>query len=398
MGGGELAAYNLFRSYRTHPDVDAAFFLAHHKSGHGTTGRISPRRPDEYLWDQTVRDWFLMKAANRDALGADFADLIRHLKPSVVHINHYVQLGLEYIKFIKRIDPSIKIILTLHEFVAICLNRGKMIKTADDRLCFQETPMDCSRCFPEHEPESFWLRKRRYMSYFEDVDQFVAPSEFLRQRYIDWGIAPERIVTIENGQVRRDPLTPRPLPEGGTRNRFGFFGQISPFKGLHMLLQALSTLPESERRRLVLEVHGTNLGGQPEDFQEMIRALRGPLEREGVLEWGGPYEPFQLAHRMAGVDWVVVPSLWWENSPMVIQEAFTFGRPVVGADIGGMAEKITDGVNGVHVAVGNRKAWSQALLQLATDGGAWDRLRAGIRPPLSHAECADAHLRLLDPA
>ena len=46
---------------------------------------------------------------------------------------------------------------------------------------------------------------------------------------------------------------------------------------------------------------------------------------------------------MASVDWVVVPSIWWENSPLVIQEAFGYGRPVICSDIGGMAEKVTDG-------------------------------------------------------
>ena len=56
---------------------------------------------------------------------------------------------------------------------------------------------------------------------------------------------------------------------------------------------------------------------------------------------------------MAEIDWVVVPSIWWENSPLVIQEAFLHGRPVICSDIGGMAEKVRHGVDGLHFRVGD---------------------------------------------
>ena len=77
----------------------------------------------------------------------------------------------------------------------------------------------------------------------------------------------------------------------------------------------------------------------------MIDTLRKPLIAEGCLRWVGPYELTELAQRMRKVDWVVVPSIWWENSPMVIQEAFVYGKPVICAGIGGMAEKVRDGVD-----------------------------------------------------
>ncbi len=395
LGGGELAAYNLYKAYTDHPDVEASFFLARHDRGRGPSGAISPRRENEYLWEQTVGDWFRMKAANSDSVHRNFADLIRKLRPTVVHVHHYVHMGLEYLHMIKRIDPSIRIMMTLHEYIAICFNQGQMVKPGSNRLCFRESPDDCNRCFPEHSIEDFWLRKHRYRSFFRLVDQFVAPSDFLRQRYIDWGIPPEQIVTIENGQATHDMLPPRVLADGETRNRFAFFGQITPFKGVDVLLSALTMLKKSERRNIVLEVHGTNLEGQTESFRNKITELRAPLEKEGVLQWIGPYEPFQMKSRMAGIDWVVVPSIWWENSPMVIQEAFTLGRPLLASDIGGMAEKITHGVNGLHVPVGNARAWGDTLLRASRFTGEWSELRAGIARPISYAESAEAHLKLV---
>lgn len=395
LGGGELAAYNLFKAYAKHPDVDEAFFLARHDRGKGPTGAIFPRRANEFLWEQGVVEWFKMKMANHAGTTRHFAELIRRLRPTVVHAHHYVHMGLEYLHIIKQVDPSIKIVMTLHEYVAICFNQGQMVKPGTNRLCFRESPDDCNRCFPEHSIEDFWLRKHRYQSFFRLVDQFVAPSEFLRQRYIDWGIAPDQIIMIENGQASGDMLPPRPLAEGETRNRFAFFGQINPFKGVSLLLQGLASLKKSERRKIVLEIHGANLEHQTPEFRAMIMDLRKPLEKEGCLQWIGPYEPFQMAGRMAGVDWVVIPSIWWENSPMVIQEAFTLGRPLVGSDIGGMAEKITHGVDGVHVPVGNARAWGETLLRLSSHTQEWDRLREGITKPISYLECAKAHLELV---
>jgi glycosyltransferase involved in cell wall biosynthesis len=128
-----------------------------------------------------------------------------------------------------------------------------------------------------------------------------------------------------------------------------------------------------------------------------VNELRAPLEDEGVVQWIGPYETSQLSSRMENIDWVVVPSVWWENSPMVIQEAFAHGRPVIGSDIGGMAEKITHGVDGLHVSAGNALAWRSTLLQAGNDVEQWNRFYASIRPPLSYAQCAIDHLDLIGP-
>lgn len=396
LGGGEIAAYNLYKAYRQQPSVEEAWFLARADRGRGVTGAISLRRPNEYLWEQAVHDWHLMKAAHQESLTTWFADLIRALKPTVVHTHHYAHLGLEYLRVIKQVDPSIRIVMTLHEYMAICRNNGQMIKTGSFKLCSRESYDECRQCFPQQTAEDFWLRKHYFMSHFKLVDQFVAPSEFLRQRYIEWGLAPERIVVIENGQSDEPPLPPRPLAEGETRNRFGFFGQINPYKGLDVLLQALHELPKEDRRKIVLEVHGANLESQTGEFQQKIRELAEPLIRKGVVQWMGPYQPHELRKRMAGVDWVVVPSVWWENSPMVIQEAFVCGRPLLVSDIGGMAEKVRDGIDGIHVPAGNVLSWSKSLQQAARMTDAWKTFRDGIRQPLTYAGCAEAHMQLIN--
>lgn len=395
LGGGEIAAYNLYKAYRAHDEVEQAWFLARTDSGNGTTGNISQRRENEFLWDQAVLDWHLIKAAHQDSVCTWFADLIRGLRPSVVHTHHYAHFGLEYLRVIKLVDPTIRVVMTLHEYMAICANNGQMIKMGSKALCSEATPVDCHNCFPKKSVEDFWLRQHFIKSYFDLVDHFVSPSEFLRQRYIQWGLPASKIVVIENGQPVEPVLPPRSLAEGETRNRFGFFGQITPFKGLPLLLEALQAMPKVERAKLVLEVHGANLDLQTTELQQKIHALADPLIKKGVVRWMGPYRPHELRQRMANIDWVVVPSIWWENSPMVIQEAFSNGRPVICSDIGGMAEKVAEGLNGIHVPADNLQQWRNVLSASALCVSEWEKLRGGIPATLSFSQCAAEHIKLL---
>jgi glycosyltransferase involved in cell wall biosynthesis len=393
LGGGELAAYNLFLAYRQHSGVAESTFLARAERGNAfPSGSITRRREGEYLWDQAMHDWHRLKALNTAGVVEAFAEFLQHINPTIVHAHHYAHMGVEYLRVIKQINPAIKVYLTLHEYMAICQNNGQMVKTGSSKLCTRESFDECHACFPHQSREDFWLRKRYIQRHFEAIDGFVAPSEFLRKRYIDWGIEPDRIVMIENGQTEFPSIAPRPLEEGGTRNRIGFFGQINPYKGIDLLLEALLQIPKASRKKLLVEIHGANLELQQETFRKRIDELRAQLIDQKVLRWVGPYQPDEVRQRMAKVDWVIVPSIWWENSPMVIQEAFTTGRPVIASNIGGMAEKVHNDVDGLHFAARNAVDLADVLMRAANEPGLWDRLVAGIQRPISYAQCADQHL------
>ena len=396
LGGAEIAAYNLFNAYKTQPEVEETWFLARADRGRGPTGQIRKRRDNEYLWEQSIHDWQMMKAANQECLTTWFADLIRALNPTIVHMHHYAHMGMEFIRVIKQVNPEIRIFFTIHEYMAICKHNGQMVKTGDGhKLCSSESFDDCRQCYPQHTAEDFWLRKHYYMSHFDLIDGFISPSEFLRQRYIQWGIAEDKIIMIENGQKDIEPLPPRVLAEGEKRNRFAYFGQVNPYKGIDILLEALHSLKKEQRKELVVEIHGANLEHQEGEFQDKVKKLAKKLIKEGCLRWIGPYRPEEQMQRMKSIDWVIVPSIWWENSPMVIQEAFVAGRPLIVSDIGGMAEKVTDGVDGMHFSARNPVDLASKLVSLAESESRWDALREGITKPLSYKECAVKHLEYM---
>jgi len=390
-GGAELAAYHLFEQFRSTAECDAWFLACHQEPGFSRPGSAFAVRGEdqrEILYDQST-DYFDFSANNLRYLAFDLPALLREIRPDVVHFHHYVNVGVESFRVVRNELPAARIVLTLHEFLAICNRQGQMLKT-NGKLCTRAHPQDCHLCMPERLPPDYFLRERYVKSLFSEIDLFISPSEFLKKRYVSWGLEPERIAVVENGQPSGAAA---PLRETGVEPQvFGYFGQITPYKGVDVLLDAFSRLPDETRRGCRLQVHGGGHQNFPGGFQNRIeQALSGgPKE----LVYAGPYPPNDLTRRMAGVDWVIVPSIWWENSPLVIQEAFRHSRPVICSDIGGMAEKVIDGKNGLHFTVGDANALQAVMRRVIEDPTILPRLRTGIAPPRSIAATAEQCLQL----
>ena len=386
-GGAEVAAYNLFRGLRD-KGAEALFLARVDQPSHGGS-TFSARAPNELLFHTGMRDFFNFRIAQAEHAWRDFRDLLERFRPDVIHFHHYVHLGLELISVARATCPSACIAVTLHEYLALCNNNGQMVKT-DGTLCHASTPFDCARCFTNHSPADFFLRNQLIKNAFRAVDLFVAPSAFLKDRYVKWGLEEERIVILENGHAAVEPPCPRPLGEHGVRGRFAYFGQMNPYKGIDVLLKAFSMLDEETREVVHLDIYGANLSNQAPEFREPVEALLESLD--DVVTMHGPYKHEELGTLMANVDWVVMPSTWWENSPMVIQEAFSYRRPVICADIGGMAEKVSHGVNGIHFRSRSARNLADTVRRASSDEQLWNQLVTGITPPPTVEAITDAHL------
>ena len=387
-GGGEIAAHNSWKAYSESDLVEKAWFLARSDVKHSglsgaISGRLSRYRDNQYLWDQGLADPFMMRAANLNEVVGSFSELVRALRPTLVHTHHYFMLGLEYLKVLKDINPEVKTVMTLHEYMAICPNSGTMLNPETKSLCQSGAYDHHFGCAPDRSPEDHWLRYNRFQTYFSYVDHFIAPSEFLRARYIEWGLTPDRISVVRNGVVPQKRLPPRTLEDQGTRNRFAFFGQINPMKGIDLVLRALHAMTSKQRKRVHFEIHGANLERQSEEFQNEFTDLLEPLVREGVVTLVGPYAQSELPARMAGIDWVVVPGQWFENAPLVIQEAFSLGRPVITSDLGGMREAVSDGITGFCLPRGSVPAWAETMLRLAADTTQFDDCISNLPVPMT---------------
>jgi glycosyltransferase involved in cell wall biosynthesis len=319
-----------------------------------------------------------------------FRELLERFRPTVVHFHHFVHLGLEFIREVRNFDPATGIVLTLHEFLAMCNAQGQMIKT-NGVLCRKASPLDCHLCFPEISTQDFFMRELFVKSFLNLVDRFVCPSQFLRDRYLAWGIPLEKTVVLENGQPRvkgdfREEPADRQL-----ERRFAVIGQLSRLKGTLVLLDAIRQLPKAVRKTVKIEIHGS-LQYASEDFKsDLAKALDG---LEDVVRLNGPYIPEHVTSIIRRNGWVIVPSIWWENSPLVIQEAYAAGRPVICSNIGGMAEKVVDGVSGYHFRVNSATDLADRIEMCASQPDAWRSMCAQLPRPPAVEETVDRLLSL----
>jgi glycosyltransferase involved in cell wall biosynthesis len=395
-GGAEQYALELHRAIRLTDDIDPILVArtgpspARDDTSHpGSPFTLVEDRPDEYLvyteWDGF--DFFHLTSRDKSLYSTYFANFLRAHKPDVVHFQHTLFIGCDLISQVRRTLPHVPILYTLHEFLPICHRDGQLVRRSGE-LCLQESPRRCHECFPDVSRGAFYLRKRFIQSHFEHVDLFLAPSHFLRNRYIDWGIAPSNIVFEDYGRV---PVPRIPDEYEGARRRLGFFGQLTPYKGIHVLLRAMAMLKEQDVD-VHLFIHGANIKLHGGEFEAEVRGLLAAAGDNVTV--AGPYTHDRLPALMAGVDWVVVPSTWWENSPLVIQEAFLHGRPVICGNIGGMAEKVHDGVNGLHFVAGNPGNLSGTIVKAVNTPGLWERLQDGV-PPIHAMDTHISNLRAI---
>lgn len=383
-GGAEAYAYELYRAVREGDDFEPLFLArtgppvsisSRYHEGTLLTGVNDD--PNQYFFytDTLEYDWLNGTPRGKAALIKYLREFLLAQKPDIVHFQHTLFFGYDMLREVRQtLGDDVPILYTLHEFLPICHRNGQLVRTTTEKPCMEESPRRCHECFPEVSPQSFFMRKRFIQSHMSVVDRFLAPSQFLRDRYVDWGLPADKVVFEDYGRL---PVEPAPIPERRKRNRLAFFGQLSYFKGVNVLLRAMKRLQE-EDVDVHLSVHGANLELQPDDFREEFAELLEATKDSVTFE--GEFDHDRLPSLMADADWVVVPSVWWENSPLVIQEASQHRRPVIASDIGGMAEKVHDGVSGLHFKAGDPASLAETIRGAVESKRLWSELQRRIEP------------------
>lgn len=393
-GGTEIFAHDLFRAYQR-AGHEVLFLGAtnqtHRQVRPGTSFQsVGPEGDEVLLWSGHF-DRFFMSQIDLYGVVPDLTELLRDFRPDVVHIHHLLLLGAEFPHIVRRTLPECRIVMTLHDYYPLCHHDGLMVRTSGKELCHKSTPDRCHACFKDIPLDRFVLREQHLKALLRTVDRFVSPSQFLRQRFIDWGLDGERIDVIANGLPRRD-VPARKDRQENDRPIFGYFGNLNPWKGTTVLLEAARQLID-EGLRFEMRVHG-GAPFQSDSFKDDI--ARRFKKTAPSVQQRGAYRREDIAELIAAVDCTIVPSIWWENAPLVIGEAQSQRKPVIASNIGGMAEMVQDGVNGLTVAPNDPRALAAAMRRMAENPDLRRRLSGNARKPDDIDATARRYLALID--
>lgn len=393
-GGTEIFAHDLFRAYQR--DGHEALFLGatnkiHREERPGTSFQSIGTKGDEILLWSGHFDRFFMSQVDLYGIVPDIVELLNDFRPDIVHLHHLLLLGAEFPHIVRRVLPDCRIVMTLHDYYPICHHDGLMVRTSNRELCHGATPDRCHACFKDIPLDKFVLRERHLKSLMSTVDGFVSPSEFLKQRYVDWGLPEHLVSVIPNGQPQR-PAAVRNEEFGTGKPVFGYFGNLNPWKGTTVLLEAAKLLI-AEGLDFELRIHGA-APFQSEEFVAEIDRLFA--ETSPTVQRRGSYRRDDIAGLVASVDCAVMPSIWWENAPLVIQEAQGQNCPVITSNIGGMAEMIEHGVNGLTVPPNDPVALASAMRRIAADPEFRQRLAGSARAPDTIETTAAKYMALIE--
>lgn len=350
-----------------------------------------------------------------DVIARKFGEFIDRIRPDIAHFGHVSNLSTTCVEEAAR--RGIPVVYTLHDYWLIC-QRGQLLKK-DLSVCVDPGGAECVSCLAGQLSMNSRIRtatnlirkrlsglpgfaslelllKRLYASYAgvavssggartenlvaertEHIRQicgmvsmFISPSKFLKNKFVEFGIPDEKITHRPNGfntdmfeRVERKP---------SEHIRFGYVGTLIPSKGVHVLIDAFNRLSDKSSE---LRIYGMEL--PYEGYPSYARDLKKKAGN-GRIRFMGPFENKRIGRILGEIDALVVPSVWFENSPSTIQEAFLAGVPVIASNMGGMAELVTHGADGLLFEPGDSTDLAEKMKLVSDDPGMLEELRANI--------------------
>ena len=319
---------------------------------------------------------FLATFGSREAEAA-FQDQLGGLKPDIIHFHHLLGLSTRLVALAR--NAGIPTCFTLHDYWFMC-PKSQLIDHRGLPCLGPRAGVNCARCGgqrlnrPAAEPFAplaaplFILRERRVKRAVASADLVLAPSSFVVEMALAGGIPGEKLRRVCFGVDAASGVAWRPRPAGAPL-RVTYLGGIDWSKGVHLLLAAAQRAGPVAAVR----VYG-DLAAQP-DYAASLRAavLWSPAQLMGQVS------RTEVPAVLADTDLLAVPSLWYENSPMVIAEAKAAGIPVVASDIGALPEQVRHGETGLLFPPGDVEALAEAMRRVAGDPVLLERLREGVR-------------------
>lgn len=363
LGGAEMAASSLATWLAAHGHEVCVLTSAPQPEQAGSERRADgvqiERRhfPNTYSVFETAERSVFQKAGwhFRDHFHRETEAICRSIigqfRPDIVNTHDLQGIGYNLLREIGR--QGLPCVQVLHDFGFLCVNMAMFHK---GKTC-QTRHLSCVA--------SGWV-KRGYLATIRRLS-FWSPSEALLARYLPHLPAHLDAAAIPLPLIFSQPAT-RPATAmdspSPARPRLLYVGQVIPTKGIDFLLRILARLSGG------LDFELTVVGGGAS-----LDTLRAEYAGVPWVKFTGRVAPEAVADFMAAADLMLIPSVWFENSPLVAYQAIQLGLPIFASDIGGLPELVRAGKNGVLLPPGDEARWAETLRATL---GSPERLR-GLR-------------------
>jgi glycosyltransferase involved in cell wall biosynthesis len=328
------------------------------------TREENPYQPDFSIRKENAKNnltlFYVNMAQGKDGfkhkvIDEKLSEIVAEIRPDVAHVGHLNHLSTGIVKVLK--EMKIPIVFTLHDFWLMC-PRGQFLQrnfgNQDHlQLCNGQEDRKCATScynayftgkdeFNENDVNYWtaWIHQRMLETkkMADLIDVFIAPSLYLKNRFVnEFNIPEKKIIYLDYGFPTLY-LTPSIKSKKSKELVFGYIGTHIPSKGINLIIEAFSKLKTESK----LYIWGSK-------DEQSTKALQNMAEKsEAKIFFKGTYVNKNLADEVfSQIDCIIVPSIWGENSPLVIHEAQACKIPVITANYGGMAEYVNHQVNGL---------------------------------------------------
>ena len=286
-----------------------------------------------------------------------FAVLLDTIRPDIIHVGHLNHLSTSLLKGVK----NIPIVFTLHDYWLVC-PRGQFIqRNPQDSLdvwkeCDGQEDRKCAeRCYSGYfsgdakeweEDTQYWTnwvarRQSHLKGMLELVDIFIAPSRYLLDRFKkEINLPDDKFICLDYGfDLTRFSERKRQKENNFV---FGYIGTHTPQKGIHLLIKAFGKI----KGNCTLKIWGRVRAEITGSLKQIAESL--PEDVQNKIKWLPEYSNNEITDQVFNtIDVLIVPSIWVENSPLVLHEAQQAGVPAITANIGGMSEFVQHEKNGL---------------------------------------------------
>jgi glycosyltransferase involved in cell wall biosynthesis len=291
-------------------------------------------------------------------------------KFDIVHVFHPMRVG-TVVKVAEQ--RQVPVVLTLTDFWLMC-PKGIAVTQGGEVCLSSDNGQKCgSECYADLPKDRLKRRLAQTRALIEGTAKVISATNSMKQVFEHGGLG-SKITQIPFGEDYSVVFSNLKEYNKNSEVTLGFMSTLTPHKGAHILIEAYNIAKQSN---IALRIYGDHFGNT-----EYYSTLRKLANHNGKIEFCGAYKFEDMTKIYNEIDMLVVPSTWWENSPLVLSRALAHKVPAIVSNLGGMTEVIEDGLNGYTFEVSDPQSLAGILRKIGSDPSILNQLKARIhRPP-----------------